>query len=136
MTERQCGTCSMCCKLLIIPEIDKPGNQWCRDCTPGRGCNIYKTRPQVCRDFQCQWLRNPQLGEEWKPNVCGMMIYVDDGNICRVMVDPGKPDIWREPDRLKVIMAIAAAPGGHRTVIQRGQRIWEAVPPDKLIEVA
>jgi Fe-S-cluster containining protein len=30
---------------------------WCKDCSIGKGCNIYETRPKGCRDFQCEWLK-------------------------------------------------------------------------------
>jgi hypothetical protein len=46
---RECGDCSMCCKLLEIADADiaKPRNQWCKHCKPGSGCTIYDTRPQL-----------------------------------------------------------------------------------------
>ena len=37
---RQCGTCTLCCKLLGIKEINKPDWTWRTHCKPGRGCEI------------------------------------------------------------------------------------------------
>ena len=51
----------MCCKLPRIPVLDKPAGEWCRHCTPGVGCNIYDERPQMCREFFCQWIENTSL---------------------------------------------------------------------------
>ena len=57
-TGRQCGECSMCCKLLDIdePDIKKLQNVWCQHCIPGKGCGIYDNRPATCANFACQWL--------------------------------------------------------------------------------
>ena len=79
---RSCGECSLCCSLLEIsaeraPEIGpKPAGETCRHCT-APGCSIYATRPQLCRDFACQWLLDERLGEEWKPSNCGMILSFD-----------------------------------------------------------
>ena len=43
--ERDCGDCSLCCKL---PRTDfKEEYQWCKSCDVGKGCNIYSTRPHI-----------------------------------------------------------------------------------------
>ena len=98
LTGRECGDCTMCCKLLKIEEIQKPKNKWCVDCTPGKGCNIYATRPPVCRGFACQWLIDTSMGEEWKPSRSRMVISFDDRtpDQCLISVDPSAPGRWRE----------------------------------------
>lgn len=53
---RQCGECSLYCKLIEITEIGKPARQWCPDWNKDKGCTIYNNRPEVCRDFSCLWL--------------------------------------------------------------------------------
>ena len=65
---RRCGSCTLCCKVLAITELQKPRGTWCPDCSPGKGCNIYETRPAECRSFMCGWLTDPMLGPEWKPD--------------------------------------------------------------------
>jgi len=56
---RKCGSCSLCCYVLDIDELNKPANTWCQHCRPGNGgCDIYADRPPVCRGFVCQWLRD------------------------------------------------------------------------------
>jgi hypothetical protein len=65
---RACGSCSLCCKLLRIEELDKPAGVWCPHCQAGLGgCKIYGVRPGPCRSFHCAWLINPELGPEWRP---------------------------------------------------------------------
>ena len=63
--ERDCGDCSLCCKLHRTDF--KEEYQWCKSCDVGNGCKIYNTRPQVCKDFKCLW--KPGMCEErLKPN--------------------------------------------------------------------
>jgi hypothetical protein len=42
--------------VFAIPELKKPRGQWCRHVAQGKGCSIYETRPEVCRQFTCAWL--------------------------------------------------------------------------------
>src|SRR4051794_7389373 len=65
-TGRACGSCSLCCKLLPIRELEKPENKWCVHCKPASGgCTIYADRPPSCREFACHWLISKNLGDEW-----------------------------------------------------------------------
>jgi hypothetical protein len=94
---RVCGSCSLCCKLLRIEELDKPAGRWCSHCTAGRdGCNIYDTRPPSCRSFHCSWLINPELGAEWRPTTAKMVLYYErPARRLAVHVDPEFPSAWR-----------------------------------------
>jgi len=94
---RSCGACSLCCRLLEIssehaPEIAKPAGAWCRHCVKP-GCGIYASRPSLCRDFECHWLSNPRLGDEWYPPTSGMVLTFADSTL-NVVVDPDRPDAW------------------------------------------
>src|SRR5688572_17346362 len=86
---RSCGSCSLCCKLLSVPELKKPGNVWCQHAgQPSRGCAIYATRPDGCRRFICNWLQDPALGEEWKPERSKIVVSPSTGGKgLRVSVD-------------------------------------------------
>ncbi len=98
--QRSCGACTMCCKVYDVPPIDnKPRGQWCKHCKPGRGCGIWETRPQFCRDFHCHWIYDLSFGEEWKPERSKLVMnYRPNDNAFVVMVDPGAPGAWlREP---------------------------------------
>ena len=81
--------------------LDKPEGQWCQYCTPGRGCGIYDSRPDYCRAFQCEWIRQPRFPDHWKPSRSKMVATVFPGNgFLYVQVDPSQPRIWsREPYR-------------------------------------
>lgn len=54
---RTCGTCTACCKTHPIRELEKPAGGWCPHCHIGHGCRIYESRPDSCREFECQWLK-------------------------------------------------------------------------------
>jgi len=73
---RQCGSCTVCCKILPIhtEELRKTANLLCRHCDEGRGCRIYDKRPAVCRSFYCEWRLNPQIPATWRPDKTGIFI--------------------------------------------------------------
>jgi hypothetical protein len=77
---RDCGMCKACC---IIPAIDTPEMQKlpasaCRHCAASP-CDIYETRPQVCRKYYCGWRRLGNLGDDWRPDKSGVLI--ESGNV-------------------------------------------------------
>jgi Fe-S-cluster containining protein len=96
---RSCGTCSLCCKVLPVPELNKPAGEWCVHCVPGSGCAVHADRPDPCRQFFCAWRLDPGLGPEWKPEACRFVLAMDPAHqALMVMVDPGMPLAWkREP---------------------------------------
>jgi uncharacterized protein len=100
-TRRECGSCSLCCKIFRIeePGFKKPANKWCVHCPPGNGCSIYADRPNVCRGFACDWLINKQLSDAWCPATSKIVVrelnergfYIREFN-----VDHSYPHRWRE----------------------------------------
>lgn len=69
---RSCGSCTACCTLLSIPELQKPEATKCsHQCQ--WGCGIYGERPESCRVFECLWLQGA-LGRKYKPDECGLMV--------------------------------------------------------------
>jgi hypothetical protein len=96
---RSCGTCSLCCKVYSVQELDKPAGRWCIHVTRGSGCANHAGRPPVCRQFYCSWLVDPNLGPEWKPEVSRFVLSADPAyRALTLMVDSGMPFAWkREP---------------------------------------
>ncbi|HEX8168059.1 MAG TPA: hypothetical protein VF601_20000 [Beijerinckiaceae bacterium] len=93
---KDCGTCTLCCKVFDVPSLNKPMGQWCRHCLPGKGCGIHATRPEHCRAFHCLWMTAPWLGPEWKPERSKMVLTVDPATrFLLVQVDPGNAAAWR-----------------------------------------
>ncbi len=100
---RNCDGCAQCCKLGEIPDF-KPYNQWCRHCPTHDGCAIHATRPTLCRDFFCHYLRTP-LEEHWRPDRCGMVIATYAGPArMTVQIDPDMPPHWQGAPYLPQLM--------------------------------
>jgi hypothetical protein len=80
---RKCGTCTVCCKEPTIESdsFRKVQGVLCEHCTPGEGCSIYHRRPQVCREFYCQWRRYAWLNESWRPDRSQMMLRATDDDV-------------------------------------------------------
>lgn len=69
---RQCGDCTKCCEGFLSGEAKGktfyPGKP-CHFVTIGKGCSIYKDRPQdPCVSYRCAWLTDENLPEWFKPN--------------------------------------------------------------------
>jgi hypothetical protein len=93
---RDCGSCTLCCKVYDVPAVEKLAGTWCRHCLPGRGCGIHETRPQHCRSFHCMWMTETWLGPEWKPERSKLVLSVDPvTRFLLVQVDPGAAGAWR-----------------------------------------
>ena len=106
--QRMCGTCTLCCKVMGIKEIEKPMGSWCPHCLPGKGCAIYGERPGECRTFTCDWLVAEALGPEWKPEK-SKIVLVSRHNRIVAYVDPATPGAWRKSpyfERLKALMEV------------------------------
>jgi hypothetical protein len=99
---RDCGDCTLCCKVMAIEALGKPVGSWCPHCKPGRGCLIYAKRPTECQSFSCLWLVDDKLDEHWKPNKSKLVLTTSEDGI-EVRCDPGFPDAWRkEPFRTEI----------------------------------
>jgi len=108
MSERKCGTCSLCCKLLYISELNKPIDKWCGHCRPGRGgCTIYADRPVNCRTFVCHWLAG-HTDDLWYPARCKMVLLQMHKDHLLVDVDPNFPNAWRREPYYATLRSYAA----------------------------
>jgi len=72
LENRQCGPCTVCCTQLKIPQLRKEARVPCQHLTP-RGCGIYAERPGVCREFLCGWRLFEEMGDDWRPDLSGVM---------------------------------------------------------------
>ncbi len=94
---RECGTCTLCCKVYKIPEIGKEAGKWCKHCSPGKGCAIHDNLPHQCAVFNCRWRMEEAMLPHWKPEQCKMVVTVNPrNNYIYVRVDPGTPSAWRK----------------------------------------
>jgi hypothetical protein len=94
---RECGSCSLCCKVYTITELDKPAGKWCTHCKPGKGCVIHDAPPAQCIDFNCLWRTEASIGPDWKPDRAKMVVTISPVNgYINVQVDAGAPQAWRK----------------------------------------
>ncbi len=134
-SQRQCGDCSLCCKVLGIPELDKPKDSWCPNFAPGIGCRIYGDRPPSCRNFNCRWLTDPTIGPEWKPSVCKMVID-SRPSLFVVHVDPAVTRPWSAEPYISVLKRLSAqglAKGVIVMAIERRRTI--VILPDREVDL-
>lgn len=75
LTDRECGECMVCCEHLSInaPNLSKPADVLCDNCIVDKGCQIYETRPNVCRTWHCLWRRIPELPLSLRPDKSGVI---------------------------------------------------------------
>lgn len=93
---RDCDGCTLCCKLFHIPVLDKPAGHWCQHCAVGTGCENYEARPEQCRSFFCQWIKNDTLPDYWKPDRSRIVLTLFPANqFLYAQVDPARPDAWK-----------------------------------------
>lgn len=109
---RQCGGCTLCCKLTPVEEIQKHAGQRCKHQRTGVGCSIYEKRPLSCRTWSCMWLLDPVGTKDLsRPDRSHYVIDLvpdtitmtfDNGTKIEVVVmqvwcDPKFPDAHRDP---------------------------------------
>lgn len=82
---RSCGSCTACCTLTFVPELQKLENTTCKHCD--KGCTIYEDRPRSCREYRCAWL-DSTLSVSMKPDVCGVIIEIYPRMVAALLV-PG-----------------------------------------------
>ena len=93
---RACGTCTLCCKLIAVTDLEKPPGEWCPHCVRGEGCGIYETRPAECRTFFCHWMLEKGLTADWKPEKAKFALVTSADGHMTAFVDPGFPGAWRK----------------------------------------
>jgi len=110
-SKRQCGSCSLCCKLMEVPGTKEP-HQWCPHAKPGHGCSIYPNRPERCRDFNCMWLKDNRIPDYWYPKTSKIVINAFSENsvsYVAFVVDQSYPNRWREEPWFSDITQMARA---------------------------
>jgi hypothetical protein len=137
MPTRECGTCTLCCKVIGVVALDKPEQVWCRHCIPGRGCRIYETRPQECRTFGCLWLADEAFPEALKPERCKVVFAIEaGGSRISAYVDRNAPQAWRRDGIHALLRRMAAVQAERRgqVVVFVGRRAI-AILPDRDVDL-
>lgn len=131
---RDCGSCTLCCKVYEVPAVESPAGSWCRHCLPGRGCGIHETRPDHCRAFFCLWMTQDFLGPDWKPDKARFVLTMDPTTKWLfAQVDPGAPQVWRKEPYFSQLRRWSVA--GQRPVIVFVNKMATALLPDREVQL-
>lgn len=101
--KRECGSCTECCTVMGVPELNKADYSKCKhEC--GK-CDIYNQRPDSCRQFECGWLLG-KLPQKHRPDKSKIVVYTD-----------------KSPDRVSVIFMAETVPNASNS--KNGKEIVE-----------
>jgi len=81
-TSRKCEECSVCCFTtnIVTDKFKKSAYEPCINlkAKEKKGCcKIYKSRPEICRNFECLWLSpDSPLPEDARPDKMGIMFHI------------------------------------------------------------
>jgi hypothetical protein len=110
--KRECGDCTICCKLVPVKEIEKPANTKCQYQRQIKGCLVYHDHrmPLSCRVWNCRWLVNNDTNDLARPDrshyvidiMPDFVIAVENGRqipiqTVQIWVDPKHPDAHQDP---------------------------------------
>lgn len=150
---RTCGRCTLCCKIFENRELGSPEGQWCPHCSVGQGCMIYAQRPDECSAFQCRWLCDPSLSDDWYPAKCHMVLRAimvqqpgrqnpqraagpSQSLMIVACVDPDRPEAWRREPYYSGFRTLARQlyPAGGSLFVKIGLRKI-AILPDEDVDL-
>ncbi len=97
-----CGTCTYCCHVMKVKELNKPANTSCTHCVEDSGCAIYNDRPNSCREYECLWLRSQQfdkpLAPGLRPDRSKVVIgTLNQGSEIVLYTEPAHRNAWQQP---------------------------------------
>jgi hypothetical protein len=145
-TGRVCGTCTLCCKLMPVPQLGKIAGERCKYQRAGKGCTIYKDRPGSCMVWSCRWLSDRASAGMPRPDKCHYTIDMETDAVVltphgggeprvvtmlQVWLDPAFPDAWDEP-HLRAYMAGMAEKFRYGALIRTNSRDGFAIFPPAL----
>lgn len=121
----------MCCRVMAVDELAKPGGVLCAHARPGKGCGIYETRPRACRTFECVWLMDPEMPHRFRPDQTKVVLD-QDAQATRLIArcDPANPGAWRRHPIYAALKAYAADTWGTGRIVLAvaGRRTWLVAP--------
>jgi hypothetical protein len=124
-----CRTCTLCCTLPDIAELDKPMYRSCRH-IHDHGCGIFGApgRPAACLAYECAYLSArlsdaPDRNRIPHPLDAGAYFHRDPVEKAFVLfVDPARPEVWKRSAIVDYLRPWIAA-GYALLVIDRGRRM-------------
>jgi len=110
---RKCGSCTLCCKMLPVRELDKGANERCKF-QRHTGCTVYHKEgmPLSCYYWNCRWLTGEDTHDLHRPDrshyvidaVPDYIAIVDNATgeshnleVVQIWCDPAHRDAHRDP---------------------------------------
>jgi hypothetical protein len=127
---RTCGDCTLCCKVMGVSALEKPGGVWC-DHRTRDGCGIYADRPHACRAFECVWLMDPEMPRKFRPDLTKVVLDQDAaGRRLIARCDPANPRAWRREPIYGALKGYAADhwAAGKIVIAVAGRQAWLVAP--------
>lgn len=135
MSENYCNTCTLCCKLMSVIELNKPRCVWCKHIASNKNsCTIYEERPEGCKEWTCGWFSSQRsaipLPAEMRPDRSHVVISRGVKSIW-FHCDPDYPDAWQKGNTHKLInnlvnlnnYPVYVVIGNKRLVLQKNKPI-------------
>ena len=128
---RECSDCSLCCKVVPVPQLQKAQDEWCKHCAPAgvKKCLIFNTpeRPYACGAYQCMWTRHYDWPEWLKPSRCRVVFERVNDKIMLGTGDAGLPNHWKQDAKFKQFLRKMAA-SGVAVVLRHGAEYHTFLP--------
>jgi len=130
---RQCGDCTLCCKMLYVSVYESPIGEYCKHCIPDNSCSIHEERHTLCRTFDCLWIKQTQIPESYRPDRCHVLFELPSHSLVYwAHVDDDYPDAYKTDEVQKIIRKINEA--GHAVVMNNGGfYLPEGMTPEQLM---
>lgn len=112
--DRQCGGCTLCCRLVPVETLNKGAGERCRHQRFRTGCAVWHKEgfPAECALWNCRWLINDDMDGMKRPDRAHYVVdLVPDfitaeapgrGDVhvpvVQIWVDPHYPDAHRDPE--------------------------------------
>lgn len=131
---RECGSCTLCCKLLPVPDLNKLAGARCAHQRHGKGCAIYGRHPISCALWSCAWLADDRAADLRRPDRSHYVVdimpdyitatYGDNRApprhvpVLQIWIDPKFPDAHRDPALRAFIQRRSDEAGGMAAIVR------------------
>lgn len=134
---KSCGGCTLCCYFMGVPIFDSPEYSYCPNCDQNKGCKIWETRPDICRNTSCVWFVEPDIPIKYRPDQCGFMFERPPHSDLYVgHVDPARHEVWNSRELAIFVEKIKQT--GHSVVLcsfDQSQTIYSLAKGDTIERV-
>jgi hypothetical protein len=126
-----CGSCTLCCKVKSISELNKPMHTWCPNCDKSKGCRIYDTpeKPASCTAYTCLWYATQSFEDptrrlplHFRPDHTKVVVDVPgnmDNPAAIFWIDPSYPGAMRSEENQTLVRMLATE---HAVIEARGRK--------------